>query len=150
MKIVLKTLTKDEHLAKFDTTKMINSTTVSIYLTFFDWAKFQSTNTGINIHTSIDGSIGIPNRVIFSNVACHDRIKMDKLMTHKGTIYICDKGYVGYKKFDTYATKGIYFVSHLKDNNKITVTDELPITYSEEKMGFSPKVVLSFLIEKFA
>ena len=139
IKIALQTLTKDERLAKFGTTKMIDSTTVSMCLTFFDWAKFRSTKAGIKMHTSIDGSTGIPDCVIFSNAACHDRTKMDELMTDKGTIYICDKGYVDYKKFDTYTTKGIYFVSRLKDNAKITVTEELPITYSEEKNGLLPK-----------
>ena len=135
----LQTLTRDERLAKFGTTKMIDSTTISMCLTFFDWAKFRSTKAGIKMHTSMDGSTGIPDRIVFSNAACHDRTKMDELMTDKGTIYICDKGYVDYKKFDTYTTKGIYFVSRLKDNAKITVTEELPITYSEEKNGLLPK-----------
>lgn len=139
IKIALQTLTKDERLAKFGTTKIIDSTTVSMCLTFFDWAKFRSTKAGIKMHTSIDGSTGIPDRVIFSNAACHDRTKMDELMTDKGTIYICDKGYVDYKKFDIYTAKGIYFVSRLKDNAKITVVEELPITYSEEKNGLLPK-----------
>ena len=35
----LVTLTKDERLKKFGTTKMIDSTTVSMCLTFFDWAE---------------------------------------------------------------------------------------------------------------
>lgn len=139
IKKALQTLTRDERLAKFGTTKMIDSTTVSMCLTFFDWAKFRSTKAGIKMHTSIDGSTGIPDRIVFSNAACHDRTKMDELMTDKGTIYICDKGYVDYKKFDTYTTKGIYFVSRLKDNAKITVTEELPITYSEEKNELLPK-----------
>lgn len=106
---------------------------------FFDWAKFRSTKAGIKMHTSIDGSTGIPDRIIFSNAACHDRTQMDELITDKGTIYICDKGYVDYKKFDTYTTKGIYFVSCPKDNAKITVTEELPITYSEEKKWAFPQ-----------
>lgn len=139
IKKALQTLTRDECLAKFGTTKMIDSTTVSMCLTFFDWAKFRSTKAGIKMHTSIDGSTGIHDRIVFSNAACHDRTKMDELMTDKGTIYICDKGYVDYKKFDTYTTKGIYFVSRLKDNAKITVTEELPITYSEEKNELLPK-----------
>ena len=42
-------------------------------------------------------------------------------------------------KFDTYTNKGIYFVSRLKDNAKITVTEELPIIYSEEKKWASPQ-----------
>ena len=139
IKKALATLTKDERLRKFGTTKMIDSTTVSMCLTFFDWAEFRSTKAGIKMHTSIDGSTGIPDRIIFSNAKCHDRTKMDDLMTDKGTIYICDKGYVDYDKFDAYTSKEIYFVSRLKDNASINEIEELPITYSDEKDGLLSK-----------
>lgn len=135
----LQTLTRDERLAKFGTTKMIDSTTVSMCLTFFEWAKFRSTKSGFKMHTSMDGATGIPDRIIFSHAACHDRTKMDELMTDKETIYICDKGYIDYERFDKYTSQGIYFISRLKDNAKITVVEELPITYSEEKDGLLPK-----------
>lgn len=139
IKKALATLTKDERLKKFGTTKMIDSTTVSMCLTFFDWAEFRSTKAGIKMHTSIDGSTGIPDRIIFSNAKCHDRTKMDDLMTDKGTIYICDKGYIDYDKFDAYSNKGIYFVSRLKDNAHINEIEELPITYADEEDGLLPK-----------
>lgn len=139
IKTALDTLTKDERLAKFGTTKMIDSTTISMCLTFFKWAEFRSTKGGIKMHTSIDGATGIPDRVIFSNAKCHDRTKMDDLMTDKGTIYICDKGYIDYEKFDIYTSNGIYFVSRLKDNAKVTEIEELAITYSTEKDGLLPK-----------
>lgn len=139
IKKALATLTKDERLKKFGTTKMIDSTTVSMCLTFFDWAEFRSTKASIKMHTSIDGATGIPDRIIFSNARCHDRTKMDDLMTDKETIYICDKGYIDYDKFDDYSSKGIYFVSRLKDNASINEIEELPITYSDEEDGLLPK-----------
>ena len=139
VKTALQTLTKDERLAKFSTTKMIDSTTISMCLTFFNWAEFRSTKAGIKMHTSLDGATGVPDRIIFSNAKCHDRNKMDDLMTDKETIYICDKGHIDYKKFDSYTSKGIYFISRLKDNAKITTLEELPITYSDERGGLLPK-----------
>ena len=139
IKTALQTLTRDERLAKFGTIKMIDSTTVSMCLTFFEWAKFRSTKSGFKMHTSLDGATGIPDKIIFSNAVCHDRTKMDELMTDPETIYICDKGYIDYERFDKYTTQGIYFISRLKDNAKITVKEELSITYSTEKDGLLPK-----------
>ena len=139
IKTALQTLTRDERLAKLGTIKMIDSTTVSMCLTFFEWAKFRGTKSGFKMHTSLDGATGIPDRIIFSNAACHDRTKMDELVTDSETIYICDKGYIDYERFDKYTTRGIYFISRLKDNAKITVTEELSITYSTEKDGLLPK-----------
>ncbi|WP_054743271.1 hypothetical protein [Cellulosilyticum ruminicola] len=88
------TLKNDERLKKFGSVKMIDSTTVSMCLRFFDWAKFRKTKAGIKMHTSIDGPIGVPEHIIFSNAACHDRPKMDELMTDKGTVYICNSSHV--------------------------------------------------------
>ena len=86
--LCLNTLTKDQRLSKFGSVKMIDSTTVSMCLKFFDWAKFRSTKAGIKMHTSIDGATSIPDRIIFSNAACHDRTQMDSLITEKETIYM--------------------------------------------------------------
>ncbi len=140
IKRVLATLTKDERLKKFGTTKMIDSTTISMCLTFLNWAEFRSTKAGIKMRTSIDGATDIPDRIIFSNAKCHDRTKMGDLMTDKETIYICDKGYIDYDRFNDYSSKGIYFVSRLKDNVSINEIEELPITYSDEEDGLLPKV----------
>lgn len=123
------TLTKDECLKKFGSVKMIDSTTISMCLRFFDWAECRKTKVGIKMHTSIDGSTSVPNRIIFSNAACHDRTKMDELMTDKRTIYICDRGYIDYKKFDSYTSKKIYFVSLLKDNANFKEAIDLPVTH---------------------
>ena len=60
-------------------------------------------------------------------------------MTDKETIYIYDRAYIDYERFDKYTSQEIYFISCLKDNAKITVVEELPITYSEEKDGLLPK-----------
>lgn len=130
----LQTLTRDQRLEKFGSVKMIDSTTISMCLKFFEWAEFRKTKAGIKMHTSIDGATGIPDKVIFSNAKCHDRTEMDALMSEKHTIYICDKGYVDYKKFDAYTQKKIYFISRLKDNAKINLIEELPVTYATENL----------------
>ncbi len=80
------------------------------------------------MHTSIDGATTISDHIILSNIVCYDSTLMDFLITEKGTIYICDKGYVEYKKLDRYIKEGIYFVSRLKDNAKFEEVESLPIT----------------------
>lgn len=131
IRICLNTLTKDERLAKFGSVKMIDSTTISMCLTFFNWARFRSTKSGIKIHTRIDGATGIPDRIIFSNAVYHDRTRMDDLMTEKDTIYIFDKGYYDYRKFDSLTTRGIHFVSRIRDNAILTEIENLTVTYCQ-------------------
>ena len=63
--------------------------------------------------------------------------------------YICDKGYIDYERFNTYTNKDIYFVSRLKDNAKLTVIKELPITPSEEENGLLAKNSVIVFDKKF-
>lgn len=134
----LSTLTRNERLKKIGSVKMIDSTTISMCLRFFDRTKFRKTKAGIKMHTSIDGSTDVPDRIVFSNAACHDRTKMDELMIDKGTVYICDKGYMDYKKFDSYTSKEIYFVSRLKDNAKFKEVIDLLITQCKKSQSLLP------------
>ena len=142
----LQMLSKDQRLAKFGSVKMIDSTTVSMCLTFFDWAKCRKSKFCIKIHTIIDGTTDILDKLIFSNAKCHDRTKMDELMTEKNTIHIYNKAYVDYKKFDTYTQNDIYFVSRLKDNAKLIWLKNylLPI----RNKIFYQRAVLFFLIKR--
>lgn len=41
----------------------------------------------------------------------------------EGTIYVFDRAYVDYEKFDAYCKKGIYFVSRLKSNAVVEVIE---------------------------
>ncbi|WP_079493641.1 hypothetical protein [Maledivibacter halophilus] len=50
-------------------------------ITYFQWAKFRSTKAGIKLHTKLDLSKGIPEKIIVSNAKEHDKTKMDKLMS---------------------------------------------------------------------
>lgn len=54
-------------------------------------------------------------------------------MIDKGTVYICDEGYIDYKKFDSYTSKKIYFVSRLKDNAKFKEAIDLPINHTMQE-----------------
>ncbi|WP_084295507.1 hypothetical protein [Desulfitibacter alkalitolerans] len=47
---------------------------------------------------------------------------MDDMITYEQeTIYVFDRTYVDYEKFDAYCKKGIYFVSRLKSNAVVEV-----------------------------
>ncbi|WP_408606230.1 transposase [Cellulosilyticum ruminicola] len=51
---------------------------------------------------------------------------------------MCDKGYIDYKKFDSYTSKEIYFVSRLKNNAKFKEAIDLPITQCNKAQPLLP------------
>lgn len=127
----LSSLTANEKIKKFGSVKLIDSSTISMALTYYKWAKFRSTKAGIKLHTKLDLSKGIPEKIIVSNAKPHDRTKMDELMTEKNSIYIFDKAYVDYKKFDKLNPNEKQFITRLKDNAVIKEVQSLDVTYSE-------------------
>src|SRR3712207_9475100 len=80
----------------------------------FQWAEFRSTKAGIKLHTKFNLNKGIPELIIVSNAKPHDRTKMKELITENNCIYVFDKGYVDYKKFDEFSNKGIQFITDRK------------------------------------
>lgn len=59
---------------------------------------------------------------------------MEELMSEKNCIYVFDKGYVDYKKFDKFTIDQKYFITRLKDNAVIEEVKILDITYSKIKL----------------
>lgn len=102
------------------------------------------------MNTSIDGATGIPDKVIFSNAACDDRTKMDELMTDKETIYICDKGYVDYKRFDKKVSLGSQYITQTKKSYRIVKINDptgKELTFVTNVMQFHQKKSLSSINE---
>ncbi|AWI04236.1 IS4 family transposase [Clostridium drakei] len=131
MSEALENLPVDEKIKKFGTIKLIDSSTVSMVKTYFQWAKFRSTKSGIKLHTKFNLNKGVPELIVVSNAKPHDRTKMKELITEDNCIYVFDKGYVDYKIFDEFSSKGIHFITRLKDNAAITEVTSNEITYSE-------------------
>lgn len=130
----LNTGSMNEIIKKFGPVKLIDSTTISMCLTFYSWALFRSTKAGVKIHTRFDLSRGFPDAFVVTNANASDKSQMDDLILQKHCIYVFDKGYVDYKKFDQYTLEEKYFVTRLKDNAVVEDIRELKVSHSDERL----------------
>ncbi|GIM44726.1 IS4 family transposase ISDha2 [Collibacillus ludicampi] len=99
--------------------KIIDSTTISLCLSKYRWASFRKTKAGIKIHVSlafVDHDEVYPEQIRLTTAKPNDITQMDSLIDDSEAIYVFDRGYVDYKKFDDYCRRGIGFVTRLKDN----------------------------------
>ncbi len=98
---------------------IIDASTISLCLTKYLWAEFRGTKAGIKLHQRImlhDGQ-AYPDKAILSPAKPADKSQMDELVsTDSDVLNVFDRGYVDYKKWDTYCQQGIRFVSRLKAN----------------------------------
>ena len=102
--------------------KIIDSTTIGLCLQKYKWATFRKTKAGIKIHLRLvfaNQEDVCPEKITITGAKSNDRTQMESLIDEVGAMYVFDRGYVDYEKFDEYTDKGIFFASRLKDNAEV-------------------------------
>lgn len=88
----------------------IDSTTIDLCMSVFQWAKFRSTKSGIKIHTQIDIVTEIPVFYRITNANIHDVNSLDWLTYEPSACYIFDRGYFDLSRLYHINTIGAFFV----------------------------------------
>ena len=106
--------------------KIIDSTTLPLNLTHYKWATFRKTKAGVKLHLRLVfmGKDNVySDKAIMTTADEHDRNQLEVLVDDKEAMYVFDRGYVDYERFDRMTDDGLFFVSRLK-KNAITRTIE--------------------------
>lgn len=109
---------------------LIDSSTISMCLSQYEWADFRETKAGVKMHTSIVfcDDISYPNDMILTPARPADETQLDSLIVpDKGVLHVFDRGYFNFAKFDYYCEKGIRFATRIKSNTVVNVIEELPV-----------------------
>ena len=93
----------------------LDSTTIDLCLSLFDWAPFRSTKAAIKLHTLLDLRGAIPAFIHISNGKMHDVRVIDMLPVEAGSIYVMDRGYIDYKRLFALHQAGAFFVTRAKE-----------------------------------
>lgn len=111
------------------TIKIVDSTTISLCLNLFSWARFRTAKGGIKIHVSMDEADMIPDIIYITEAKVSDRRGVDDFRYDKDTIVVDDRGYFDFKLFKTRIDDKNWFVTRIKDNTlyQTVVEKELPI-----------------------
>jgi hypothetical protein len=119
---VLGTLNRRERRKLGMKIHLIDSTTISLCLEKFEWAKYRRKKGGIKLHVMLDGETKIAEQVHMSNAVVHDMKGIKgKIDFQKGHIYVYDRGYVCYEYLHEIQGKQAFFVTRLKSNAQIKV-----------------------------
>lgn len=120
-----KEVTLGDNQFKFGTNLyIIDSTTVSLCLNLFDWAKYSRTKGAIKLHTILDSTMMVPEFISITEGKTNDIAaakEIDWSILKKGSIIVFDRGYIDYKWWSDFDKKGITFVSRTKKNQNIFV-----------------------------
>lgn len=100
------------HIYAFD------CTTIALFLSIFDWAKFRKKKGGIKVHTSFDVTAGVPTVVHITKAKVNDMNAMDEILYEAGVFYIFDRGYNDYSRLYTIHRIGATFILRVKSDVK--------------------------------
>ncbi|HRO75131.1 MAG TPA: IS4 family transposase [Crocinitomicaceae bacterium] len=121
--------------------KLIDSTTVSLCLSLFDWAKFRTAKGGLKIHTVWDDQLGLPDMVNISEAKVHDRYGLLDNVFDKGTIIVEDRGYFDFSLMMKRIKADNVFVTRIKENTVYRTLEEKELPDDKEQDILKDEVI---------
>ncbi len=97
-----------------NTVYALDSSTVDLCLSLFDWAPFRSTKAAIKLHTLLDLRGAIPAFVHISDGKMGDVSVLDILAFEAGAFYVMDLGYLDFTRLHRLHQAGASFVTRAK------------------------------------
>ncbi len=94
----------------------LDSTTIDLCLSMFPWARFQSSNGAVNMHTLLDLRGSIPTFIEVSDGKRSDVTMLDEIISEAGSFYVMDRGYLDFERLHRFQTQSTFFVTRTKSN----------------------------------
>jgi Transposase DDE domain/Domain of unknown function (DUF4372) len=108
---------KDMPIPELDATiYALDSTTIDLCLSLFDWAPFRRTKAAVKMHTLLDLRGAIPAFIHISDGKMGDVKVLDILPIEAGAFYVMDRGYVDFDRLYKIHQAGAFFVTRAKRN----------------------------------
>ena len=92
----------------------LDSTTIDLCLSLFDWAPFRTTKAAIKLHTLLDLRGLIPAFIHISDGKLHDVNVLDILPVEAGAFYVMDRGYTDFWRLYAMHQAGAFFVTRAR------------------------------------
>ena len=92
----------------------LDSTSIELCASLFDWAQFKSTKGAAKIHLLLDHEGYLPCFAHITDGKSHDITVARKFKFQPGTILAMDKGFVDFDWWERLTEQGVYFVTRLK------------------------------------
>jgi heme oxygenase len=122
-------------MAKFKQTRfrvkskilLLDSTTISLCLSLFDWAKFRKKKGAVKLHTLLDYDGCLPVYMNMTDGKVHDAKAAKEITLPKDAVVVADRAYVDFDTLSRWAQGGSYFVVRLKSSIKFNRLEEKPL-----------------------
>jgi hypothetical protein len=97
-----------------NTVYALDSTTIDLCLSLFEWVPFRSTKAAVKMHTLLDLRGNIPTFIHVSDGKLGDVNVLDILPVEAGSFYVMDRGYLDFTRLYRLHQSGAFFVTRAK------------------------------------
>lgn len=94
----------------------IDTTTIDLCLSLFDWATFRKTKGAVKLHVKLNHSGYLPTFARMTTGKVHEQRIVPSIPLEKGDVVVFDRGFTSYPWYASLCNRGIYFVTRLKKN----------------------------------
>jgi len=101
----------------------LDSTTIDLCLSMYDWAKFRRAKGAVKIHLLLDHQGYLPCWACVTDGATHDVKVAQSLVFMPRTVVVMDRGYVDFGMFHRWTQDGVWFVTRAKENMDYRVVE---------------------------
>ena len=120
------------HLAGFKQLKfkikskifLLDSTTISLCLSLFDWAKYKTGKGAVKMHTLLDYDGNLPAYVNITDGKTADNKGAADIPLHAGSVIVADRYYNDFSLLNVWDSNKVFFVIRHKDNLKFKTVKE--------------------------
>ena len=103
---------------------LLDSTTISLCLSLFDWAKYKTAKGAIKMHTLLDFDGNLPAYINITNGKTADNKGAYDIPLLKGSVIVADRFYNDFSLLNIWDSKGVYFVIRHKENIQYIIIKE--------------------------
>jgi len=106
---------------------LLDSTTISLCLSLFDWAKYRRAKGAIKLHTLLDYDGNLPAYLHVSHGKVADNKGAVDIPLVKGSVIVADRYYFDSTMLNKWDSNEVYFVIRMKENIQFTSLKELDL-----------------------
>jgi len=120
---------------------LLDSSTISLCLSLFDWAKYRTAKGAIKLHTLLDYDGNLPAYINVTDGKVGDNKGAEDIPLVKNSVIVADRYYFDTSLLNKWDSNDVYFVVRAKVNIKYTTLKELDLPDNRHEHVLKDEIV---------
>ncbi len=111
---------------------IMDASIIPLCLSLFDWAKFRTKKGALKLHAVLDYDTGLPQYASLSDGKTSDITAGRDFIFPAGSVVVVNRGYVDYDWLDNLDSKGVFFVTRIKQATPFDLSEDYNLNPKQE------------------